>query len=209
MKTTYFRALRFLAIAAVLLTPCWVGCDGNPKLTAKIKKSAQACKPSDGFMFEAVHQQLQQENSLSILTPKIAFCCVMAEPNNENPLPLVTLIFVGTEQTADGATISFGDQKVEFPLGYWGFDQPDLLFFGGECTIDPTLMPNFGDAQEVRIFLTKEGEKFTEEVVLKPTKHEWEDRLAKEYVYPYPGEKYSPLKQKFPFNKPQREGFSF
>ena len=64
-------------------------------------------------------------------------------------------------------------------------------------------MPKLAKYDSVSIALTKEGKKISNDVELKATKHQWEDRETKQLVFPWPGEKYSMMSKKVPFNKPE------
>lgn len=182
-----------------------IGCDANPQLTKKIRKTASLNKPSDGYMPESVNKLLKSENSDTIRHPKIAFCAVETELNNENPFSLVTLIYVGSKQEADGVIITIGEYSKEYPLSEWGAGRPDIISYGADVKIDPAKMPKLSKYDNATIALTKEGKKISKDVELKATKHQWEDRETKQLVYPWPGEKYSMMSKKVPFNKPDRK----
>ncbi|MDO5552957.1 MAG: hypothetical protein Q4G68_04275 [Planctomycetia bacterium] len=191
----------YLVCAAMVMILC--GCDANPQLTKKIRKTASLNKASDGYMPGCVSKLLKGERSDTIRKPKIAFCAVQTELNNESPFSLVTLIYVGAEPEADGVLLTLGEYSKEYPLSDWGSPNPDLVSYGADCKIDPEKMPKLASFDSAKIALTKGGEKISDDVELKATMHQWEDRDSKQLVYPWPGEKYSMMSKKVPFNKPE------
>ena len=188
-KIYFYKITRITRGIIKDLDPFYDNWDFDLGLTKRIIRTRGLNRPLHGPIATCIYQALKKETSESIISPKIAFCSVTTEQNNKNPFGSVSLVYIGSDPTADGVLITFGEDSCVLSLSYWSkTTRVNLVCYRAECNLSFETISSLTNCQRATITLTKEGKKISDDYELILTINQWEGMETKQLMYPWPGE---------------------